>query len=311
MNIIEYLKDKDINISYEGEKNVSKGWIGIQCIFPDCDDQSNHLGIYLYGDYFKCWVCGKGGSYVKLIKEIEQCTWSEAYAIERDYEDFGYEYLKKEFNEIKKESELKEIILPKNFIPLKENTGNWDHKIHYFIASRGFDIEYTINKYNLFYSGHLGIDAFRLIIPIYINNMMVAYVGRDISGLNNKKYKNSSNEKSVIPVGKCLYEIDKIKNNDKIILVEGPLDQWKLGDGAVATFGITYTKEQIQLLREKNPSKIIILFDSEKKAQEQAIKLANDIWFCPTEIQTVNLVKDPGELSIKAGRYIKYKLLEK
>ena len=53
--LIEYVQNldaeeilDDLGLSYTSQgKNVSEGWIGIQCVFPDCDDTSNHLGINL------------------------------------------------------------------------------------------------------------------------------------------------------------------------------------------------------------------------------------------------------------------------
>ena len=55
-DIVAYLDEKGIEYVTEG-KNVSAGWIGLQC--PYCSDQSNHLGVCLDGKGFSCFRCGE------------------------------------------------------------------------------------------------------------------------------------------------------------------------------------------------------------------------------------------------------------
>jgi hypothetical protein len=40
-----------------------------------------------------------------------------------------------------------------------------------------------------------------------------------------------------------LYNLDNAKDGTAIV-VEGPIDVWRIGDGAVATFGVIYTQKQ-------------------------------------------------------------------
>jgi DNA primase len=70
-----------------------------------------------------------------------------------------------------------------------------------------------------------------------------------------------------------LYNLDTVKSS--MIIVEGIFDVWRIGDGAVASFGITYTLEQIILITLIKPSRVFIMFDSEPQAQRNAEKLGS------------------------------------
>ena len=57
-----------------------------------------------------------------------------------------------------------------------------------------------------------------------------------------------------------------------VVIVEGITDVWRLGPGAVATFGIEWTNEQALLL--KNFARVFVMYDfEEEQAEEQAYKL--------------------------------------
>ena len=75
MNIIEYLQDEvGIKVSIDG-KNVSTGWIGVQC--PFCNDETNHLGIRINDLRCSCWKCGNH-SFISYITELIDCSHSKA-----------------------------------------------------------------------------------------------------------------------------------------------------------------------------------------------------------------------------------------
>lgn len=71
------------------------------------------------------------------------------------------------------------------------------------------------------------------------------------------------------------FTIDKAAG-DSCIVVEGVTDVWRLGPGAVATFGIKFRPAQVAMLA-RHFKTIHVLFDPEPAAQAQARKLATDI----------------------------------
>ena len=69
-NIVEILKAYNIPYALTG-KNVSKGYIGLNC--PFCDDDDNfHLGINPEKNFFACWRNNEHrGNIVKLFMKTE------------------------------------------------------------------------------------------------------------------------------------------------------------------------------------------------------------------------------------------------
>ena len=49
-------------------KNVTDGWINVQC--PFCDDHSNHMGTCIVSFMIKCWRCRRGGYFTYLVREL-------------------------------------------------------------------------------------------------------------------------------------------------------------------------------------------------------------------------------------------------
>jgi DNA primase len=109
----------------------------------------------------------------------------------------------------------------------------------------------------------------------------------------------------VIDHKKCLYAMD-LATTDTVVIVEGTVDQWKLGPSAVATFGQSFTLEQVKLLVNRWKRRIV-LYD---KGAVQADKLANMLsgFSGETELACLNDLKDPGELTPEKGKEIMEKL---
>jgi len=77
MDIIELLEEHDIQFWRTG-KNVSRGWVGLQC--PFCDDDSNHLGIHKKSLRCRCWKCG-GHKLINTLMEVLSIPFKEAKKI--------------------------------------------------------------------------------------------------------------------------------------------------------------------------------------------------------------------------------------
>ena len=296
-DVVSYLNDKGVFYSTEG-KHVSSGWIGLNCIF--CDDMSDHLGINLISNYMSCWRCGVRGSVTKFIKEIEQApNFREVFLIMEKYQDFSRMNLIKDTPEILHKSKIQ--------IPTFFNELVWPdvtNIVKQFLFGKGFDPETICRNKTLYYGGILGNFKHRLILPVNMRGRLVSWVGRSLANKSSVPYLNLEEEKSVLPVKETLYGFDEVSPGANIVVVEGPLDQWKLGPGSVATFGTMWTLKQVALLRGLKPNKVLILFDSEPDAQEAAIKLSKQIWFCDSEVFYLTGVKDPGDLTVEQGRKV-------
>lgn len=279
-DVIRYLQDRSVGITYAG-KNVSKGWIGINCIF--CIDPSNHLGINLHAKTFSCFKCGEKGNAVKLIETMDGVSKSEAFAILRQYKVSGFS--------------SSVLPLSKNYqskvkLPISASKSFSERHLQY-LENRRFDPQRVIQTYDLYATGPTGNYKHRIIIPVTLNHRMVAFVGRDITGKSEMAYKNSSEENSIRDVKQCLYNMDSVLL-EKAVVVEGIFDAWRIGDGAVATFGTKYTKEQVRLL--KGLKQVFIMFDAD--AIPLAHKFAYDLSGLVKEVEVLELSEgDPDNLS--------------
>ena len=285
--------DNDIECWTKG-KNVSKGWINIQC--PFCNDKSNHLGINIKTGTYSCWKCSSSGELSFLMSELLSVEEYKAKKLIKKYRE--------DFVEAKKEKRVNtniELILP------KEATNILPEKHRKYLIGRGFDPDYIQKKYGIMACDILGDYKFRIIIPIFFKGKLVNFAAKAIDDSANLKIKNCPNEKVIIQRDSLLYNIDNIKNR-KAIVVEGFTDVWKMGDCAVATMGTKFTNAQIQLL-SSYCDEVYILYDSKEKdpqAPIQAEKLAHSLSGLIKKVEILELPHgDPGDLTYSEVENIK------
>jgi len=306
-NVKGYLEDKGIAYATQGE-NISSGWIGINC--PNCGDTMHHFGINLTNKLYSCWRCGVRGNPFTLVRMIEKEIDS------RIIQGILKQYMTGEVF-IRPETEtVPTLLLPEWFISLetwyeeakKYTEETWELQPEMmspasataYLQARGYDPEETIKKYRLMWSGILGKWNFRLIIPVFMNGVMVNFAGRAVCG-QEPPYKNCPNARAPININDTLYGYDEIGEDETIVLCEGPLDKWRLGKGAMATFGLVLTAMQANLLYKKKPKKLVFLYDADVKEDSEKMKVMDrsvgKIWFCPVETFIMDN-SDPGDLSV-------------
>ena len=272
-NVQAILEDYGIAHSTSG-KNVADGFVNIQC--PFCDDKSQHLGFSKNGYVALCWRCGKH-SVIQTLAEVTGLTTKQIFELKEKYN-------------ILIDDEEEKIIYQNETIEVPGSKLLPQH-INY-LESRLFDAKYLENKYDLrgtLYTGDL--YAYRVITPIYYNNRIVSYQGRDFTRKQNIKYATCKPENEIVHHKKILFNLDNAKN-DSVIVVEGIYDVFRFGDDTIATMGTSYTKEQLVMLAKRYRT-IYTMFDPEKPAQERAKKLCYDLSLAG--IDTFNLFLDDGD----------------
>ncbi|MFA5355740.1 MAG: hypothetical protein WC302_03380 [Candidatus Paceibacterota bacterium] len=168
---------------------------------------------------------------------------------------------------------------------------HWD-----YLEKRGYDPKYLQRKYLVRSCYITGRFPYRVVVPVIMNGQIVNISARDVTGKQKEKYMGLKNNEAIIPMKSCLYNIDSVR--DKIVIVEGIFDQWKIGNGCVATFGVEWTSDQLDLIREKDVIKAFVMYDAEEKAQKKAEILANALSaFVPSVEIVVPPKADPGELT--------------
>ncbi|MFW9871892.1 MAG: toprim domain-containing protein [Candidatus Thorarchaeota archaeon] len=278
---------QDFHIEYDDEIAWNRKFIAVKC--PFCG--STHLtgGINVLHNYYNCWKC-KGHDIQIYIRIITGLEWND---LKNNY------ILDDSFAQI----ENKKIFSEK--VELPEST-NLNDKARKYLLKRGFDPDELIDNYHILSTNHLGSYNFRIIIPIYFMNELISFTSRDYTEQAKLRYKSCPKKDEVIHHKDILYGIDGV-NSDTIIVVEGPMDKWKLGKNAIATLGIGYRETQVKLLL--NFKKIILLFDHGKDAQQMALKMANTLSLAGREVENIKLSKgDPGDFTYNQSLYLLKKL---
>lgn len=271
----------DYNVKYSTEHHHCKpGNINIHC--PFCTGKDNfHLGIFPEGNSY-CWRCGKH-TLKELVKQITQAQYINPIIVK---------YLTDEAHPILKISPKVEV--QNNKIELPYGTIKMGDRHRKYLESRNFIPEQLEQEWDLQGTGIFGLYRNRIIAPIYFKNVLVSYQGRDITNISSLRYKACAKRDEIIQHKHTLYAIDKVKG-DSLVVVEGITDVWRLGAGAVSTFGIEWTDEQLYLLSQFK--KIFIWYDNQEQATKQAEKLAYELAIM-SEVNIVEGVKgkDPAEL---------------
>jgi hypothetical protein len=298
-----FLKDYKIRTKEHG-KNWQSGWIQIMC--PFCGDHNFHGGFKISTGSYNCWRC-RDHETVEVISALLRISI-------RDSRDILFRYLvnddidraidrtghsKVGRGDTKKRPAF--VDWPRFTTELKEGHKN-------YLIKRGFDPDEIIKLWGIKGTGIHGDYKYRIIAPIIFNSQMVSYQGRDITDKQYERYKACKSELEVIPHKQVLYGMDYASKT--AIIVEGITDVWKIGPGAIGTFGTSYTIEQVVLI-SKSITHAILLYDSGTDAQMQQEKLAFDLSALGTKVTELHLEDgDPAELEYSDIKYLRNKYLK-
>lgn len=284
-----FFKDYNINHATSGNKHCSPGWIHIHC--PFCKSNNYHLGFNIISGAWNCWRCGKHGLY-SILKELLGYNQNINEIIKR------YQGNIKQVYETRiRPSADKKLLFPAGIIE------SIPERAKQYLISRKFDHELLERIWKLKYTGPLGDYKFRIIAPIYSNGKLQSYQGRDYTGKSKLRYKACRKENEAQSHQELLYGEWLIKRNTTLI-VEGIADAWRMGPGALATFGMAFTDSQI--LKMCSYKRLFILFDGEEKAIKQAYKLAGILRSLKkVEVHIIELESgDPGEMDQDEADYL-------
>lgn len=269
--------------------HVTEGWINIDCPFCSKNSYRFRMGYNLSKLYTNCWTCGSHSA-IETLMEIT----SEPYKVISNLVG----KIDREF--VKSHAANNKLILPKNLGELQPA-----HKR--YLEKRGLDPQEIQQLWGI---KGIGVDSklpWSIFIPVNINQEIVSWTTRSISD-KGKRYKSAPAEHEKISIKSVLLGEDYATHS--IIVVEGPFDCFKIGHGAVCTFGITYTRNQI--LKISQYPKRVICFDSEKAAQQQAHRLCVSLSQFPgTTVNVVLDAKDAGSASPREIRELRKRYVNK
>lgn len=277
MDLISVLKSLKIDFKLPGEHHHAHGsWGNLDCPYCSKNSKRYRMGIHLPTGRVNCWTCG-GHSLVESLSLASKTSYGEVKAL---LGNFRFQRL----YEPKKQGTLK---LPKGRTELLKA-----HKT--YLTDRGIDPDEVQALWKIQGIGIAHRLQWRLFIPVYIDGEMVSWTTRSISNEAIIRYVSAPTEEESVSLKDTLYGIDLARS--AVIVCEGPIDCWRIGPGAVATFGTAYTKSQLNLI-SKFPRRVIC-FDNEILAQIEALKIVSALSALPGETINVTLeAKDPGEAS--------------
>lgn len=248
-------------------KNVAKNCVNIRCPCPGCTDSSNHYGFHIINGSGRCWKCG-GAPAAQALAWAAHMSVPEAKQLIRRFTYGGTQPI--EYKEVKYADRLD--------IP-----GGPLHEMHrQYLLRRGLDPDYLVKHYGI--KGTMlntrweGKDySLRIIIPVKDQEgTVVSFQGRDITGDSRRnRYEGCPKEKALRNYKHLLYGADLAWHRDSVVAVEGVFDVWKLGPGAVCTFGTSMTEEQLLML--SHWKRVTFFFDPEPEAQQHAEEYARTV----------------------------------
>jgi len=146
----------------------------------------------------------------------------------------------------------------------------------------------SVSKFNLGYSEKQDMVT----IPVHSpEGMVIGFVGRSLEG---KDFKNTPG----LPKSKTLFNLHRVKANDKVYVVESSFDAIRLdqvGMPAVATLGATISKNQVELL-EKYFNEIYLIADNDEAGKSMSKKMIDKLKSRVSIIQLDTKYKDIGDM---------------
>jgi 5S rRNA maturation endonuclease (ribonuclease M5) len=140
-------------------------------------------------------------------------------------------------------------------------------------------------------------------IPVHSpEGMCIGFVGRSIDG---KDFKNTPG----LPRSKTLFNIHRVKNSDKVYIVESSFDAIRLdqvGLPAVATLGANVSNAQTELLK-KYFNNIILLADNDEAGGNMKQRLIEKLGSRVSVIGIDSKYKDVGDMDDDAIRNLEYR----
>jgi hypothetical protein len=274
MTILEFLSEHSVDFLTTGHPHCRVGWANASCY--QCTPEGSHyrLGINLTRGYANCWLCGKVDA-VKALVHLTGRSWQECKAV-----------LKSDYFHEENTKPLGKLVVPEGVSELLPA-----HKR--YLKSRGFDPQEVISLWQVRGIGISCSLSWRLFIPIIEDKKTLSWTTRTI-GTKEPRYINAKPSQEIISAKKLLYGYDHVRHG--ILVTEGPFDAIRIGMGAVATLGTSYSRTQVSKI--SRISKRVIVFDNEPNAQERARELVSLLEPYPGKTLRVEIDSpDPGSCS--------------
>lgn len=276
MDLVELLDKR--GIPYKKTNNPYE--ILVTCTSGQHQDNNASLSYNLEKHIFNCWSCGFRGGATKFLQSIGEMTII-------DFDSKQPYKIKKLKEKLRAKIEVDDIKLPE------------DRKL-YLEDFRGIDAN-IYREFKAFTTNEMDLTDY-LCIPVFQHGKLKFIEGRLLRDLENQPKYYRRPAKAV--VSDVLFPLDKIKNTNYVILVEGIFDainMWKIGyNNTLCVFGTTnFSKKKLDLLDNMGITRVDIMMDSDAPGVKAAEKIAEMLDSRNIYARIITLPKgvDPGELT--------------
>lgn len=302
IRVVELLNDYGIEYQEQG-KNIGRTHVGLPC-FLCGDDPSTHGGIHRETGHYSCWRDESHNmSFAKFISYQLQMPYRKAKELIYEYSDGTEEPPRKERVEqvMKLPAELERIY-----------DGSLNSGFAYkYMKKRGFSDE-VMNRFPL-YASIVGQFNYRVIVPVYVDDMLVAWAGRTIRDDVEPRYKNNDPVEGTFPTNSYVGFHDYANRcRGTLFICEGPMDALKLNmflpqdiGAAICLFGLRLYPHQQELISKlvKHYKQGRIVLDSTERSSSLGIAKELSL-YKPFKPLFLTGVKDPGELDAAGFRQL-------
>jgi len=265
-------------IEYRKTNNPSE--ILISCTSGEHIDKSPSLSYNLEKNVFHCWSCGFSGGITKFMVSIGE-------TVRLDVDSKQPYKIKKLKDKIRKVIEQDEIKLPE--------------ERHLYAGEFKGIAGKVMKEFQAFTTQQLGLKDY-LCIPVYQFGKLKFIEGRYAGMIAGKpKYYRRPQGASVSEI---IFPLDKVKNTNYVILVEGIFDMlnmWQLGyHNTLCIFGASnFSRKKLEILDRIGVTRVDILMDPDAPGQMAASKIAEMLDSRNIVSRNIKLPigTDPGELN--------------
>ena len=290
-----------------GETPNARGWIEMKC--PACADSEHHLGWRPESGSWKCWRCEvkRGGD---ILRALGGHHWAAGIP------EAVIRLLIRGENGGEKPVSAPERRRPAAILPYGACALVGSAHLKY-LSSRGYTPPNALaQKWGLWATGAVTQPAYRWRIVVLVeasDGAVVSWTARAIDTTRPDRWVSCPATDEAEPIKRQLYGAARAVSG-RVVVVEGVPGVWRLGAGAVATFGTEWTVAQARALRRGWPRGVWVVFDPEPAAQRSAQRLASGLRAAGIPAQAVDLCRefgaaDPGELSADEARVMMEELL--
>ncbi len=269
-SIVDVLQELGVPYRDAGQHHhVTRGWLGVDC--PYCSPESGKfkLGINLVGLFASCWTCG--------ARPVTRAL--------ADVVDLPERRIRELLADVAPAVRLPEprrrgkLVLPVGVGPLLPA-----HEA--YLRARGFDPDALARLWGV---RGIGLDPrvpWRVFVPITLRGEIVSWTARAISDRHPLRYVNAAAGEERVSAKTLLFGADHARH--AVVVVEGPFDAMRIGPGAVATMGVSYSRAQLRQLA-RFPVRAVC-FDAVPDAQRRARRLCADLAAFPGRTDNVALL---------------------